>query len=378
VFEPLAWTAIAYLLTRAALLDDRRALVWSGVVGGLAFGAKYALVMWLIALLVGLIVTPERRLLARRELWLGIGVMIAIAVPSVIWQAVNGWPFVALVHAAADKNANPGVVAFIANQVLVQNPLLAPLWIAGLVVPFVWRDLARLRFVAIAYVVVTALTIVSHGKDYYIMSAYPPLYAIGGIALERVVRSGAVRVAYLGLAFALSAIIAPVAMPILPPADVPGYMQRVHLQPQKQEKDFAGTALPQGFADELGWHDFVREVGNAYRSIPAAEREHTAILVDNYGEAAALDIYGDAYGLPPALSGHNQYFLWGLRGQHPENVLRVQRRVERLRSYCADVHVLGTTESPFAMSFENGKSIAFCRGLKTPLATLWPLLENFS
>jgi hypothetical protein len=155
-------------------------------------------------------------------------------------------------------------------------------------------------------------------------------------------------------------------------------MQRLHITQQQQEKSFAGTALPQDFADELGWHDFVRQVGTAYASIPPDERANTAVLVDNYGEAAALDIYGAAYALPPALSGHNQYYIWGPGTRSPQHILRVQRHVERLRPHCGDVRVLGTTFSPYAMGYENGKAIAFCRDLKPSLPSLWPVLKNYS
>jgi hypothetical protein len=98
-------------------------------------------------------------------------------------------------------------------------------------------------------------------------------------------------------------------------------------------------------------------------------------LVDNYGEAAALDIYGAPYALPPALSGHNQYYLWGERGQDPENLIRVQSHPERLRPYCREMTVFRTTQSPYARDFENGKTIAFCRGLHPHLATIWPRLK---
>jgi 4-amino-4-deoxy-L-arabinose transferase-like glycosyltransferase len=378
VFEPLAWTAVAYGLARAALRDDRRALVWAGVVTGLALEAKYAIPSWLIALGIGLLLTPQRRLLARRELWLGFALAVVIALPSIAWQAANGWPFAELVRAAGDKNVSVPPLAFIANQIFVMNPLFAPVWIAGIAAPFAWRDLAPARFAALAFLAVAAIVIASHGKDYYLAAAYPPLFALGAVAFERIVRRAAVRTAYLAAAVAFSAVAAPIALPILPPPALIAYMQRLHLAPAQTEKSFAGTALPQEFADQLGWHDFVRQTGAAWSALPPEVRAHTSVLVDNYGEAAAIDVYGAQYGLPPALSGHNQYYLWGRRGQPATDLLRVQNRVERLRRYCADVRTLGTTSSPYAMAYENGKSIAYCRGLHPPLAQLWPNLKNYN
>ncbi len=322
--------------------------------------------------------TPQRRLFAQRELWIGVALALVIALPSLLWQAANHFPFAELVRAAGDKNVTVPPLPFLVNQVMVMNPLFAPLWLAGIAAPFLQRDLAPVRFLALAFVFVTALIVASHGKDYYLAAAYPPLLALGAVALDGVLRQAVARVLYLGAAVTLSAVAAPLALPVLAPPTLIAYMQRLHLSPSQSEKSFAGTALPQEFADQLGWHDFVRQVGTAFAVLPADVRARTSIVVNNYGEAAALDVYGAPYGLPPALSGHNQYYLWGQRGQTAENILRVDRNVERLKPYCDATRVFGTTFSPYAMAYENGKSITFCTRVHPPLRTLFPLLKNFS
>jgi 4-amino-4-deoxy-L-arabinose transferase-like glycosyltransferase len=372
VFEPLAWTFVAYALVRALVHDDRRILIWAGVAAGVAMEAKYAIPVWLLGLVVGLALTPERRVLRARELWLGVALAVVIALPSVLWQAANGFPFAALVHAAAEKNADVPPIAFALNQVFVFNPLFAPVWVAGLVAPFLSRELARLRFIPIAFAIVAIAIYAGHGKDYYLAPAYPSLIAVGAVALGRAIRSNAVTLGYGALAVALSLIVAPLALPILPIDDVVPYMQALHLAPQAQEKGAAGTPLPQSFADQFGWHDFVREVAAAYDKIPASQRAQTAILVDNYGEAGAIEIYGPAYGLPPPLSGHNQYGLWGMRGQHPRNVLRVHRDIEGVEAHCDRSVVLGTTFAKYDMQYENGKAILYCPNVHPPLETLFP------
>jgi hypothetical protein len=180
------------------------------------------------------------------------------------------------------------------------------------------------------------------------------------------------RIAYVALAVAFSAIAAPLALPILAPATLIAYERAIHLTPQAQERADAGATLPPLFADMLGWHAFVGEVARAWAQIPAADRASTSILVDNYGEAAALDVYGRGFGLPPALSGHNQYAFWALRGQTPRNILRVQDDPAALRPYCTEMRVLGTTSATYARGFEQGKAIAICYGLRAPLANDWP------
>lgn len=377
VFEPVAWTAIAYFVTRAILRDDKTALLWAGAIAGAALEAKYALVLWLVALMVGVLATPARRLVATPSLWIGSAMAAVIALPSLIWQAAHHWPFLELAHAAGEKNQHYAPQAFVFNQILVMNPLLAPLWIAGAAAPFFIETVKAARFLSVAFLAALALTILTQGKDYYPAAAYPSMFAVGAVAFERLMRWPWVRAGYLALATALSAAIAPLALPILPPSQIAGYITALHVRPQQQERSFAGTALPQVFADQLGWRDFTAEVGQAWRRIPPADRAHTAIKLDNYGEAGALDVLG-AGAFPPALSGHNQYFLWGLRGQQPTDLLVVQDHVERLRPYCNETVILGETHSPYAMAYENGKTIALCRNVHPSLESLWPELKNYN
>jgi 4-amino-4-deoxy-L-arabinose transferase-like glycosyltransferase len=370
VFELLAWTFVAYALTRALLLDDRRILIWAGIVTGVEFEAKYAIPIWLIGFAVGLACTPERTLLRRRELWIGVALAVVIGAPSVIWQAANGMPFIGLLHATGHKNAVTPPLAFALGQILAYGPLYAPIWIAGIVAPFVARSLRPMRFVAIAYVMCAVTIQAGHGKDYYLAPAVPTLVAIGAVALVRAVRNAYAQGAYVALATVSTLLIAPIALPVLPPAAIPGYAAALHIPIIKRERSEGGTALPQEFADQLGWHDFVAQVTTAWNQIPPERRAHTAIWVDNYGEAAALDVYG--VGLPPAISGHNQYGLWGLRGQTPTEILRVSYDMDGAPAHCVGARKLATTFSPFAMSYENGKVIFDCPQVHPAMPELFP------
>ena len=385
LFDPLLWTAVAYLLARAIRRGDDprdggRALIGAGLIVGLDLEIKYAMVFWAVGLAIGLLATPQRRLLLRPATWIALAAGALVALPSFVWQALHHFPFLELGAAAGDKNADVALGPFLANQVMVMNPALAPLWIAGLVGPFVLARLKDLRFVPIACLVVLVIVRAGHGKDYYLAPCYPVLFVLGAVMCAPLVTTVA-RKALAGLmvvaAVAVSAVVAPVTMPLLSPAMLPGYMARIGFAPQQQERSFVGTRLPQVFADQLGWHDFTRQVVDAWERIAPGDRARTGIKLDNYGEAAALDLYGRPAGLPPSLSGHNQYFMWGLRGQNPTNLLVVQRDVGALRPYCTSLEVLATTSSPFAMTYENGKKIALCRGLRQPLERLWPQIRHF-
>jgi hypothetical protein len=358
------------------LLDDRRAPLWAGVVAGLALEAKYALPLWFFALAVGLLLTQQRRILARGEVWLGFGIAALLASPSLIWQDTHGWPFAELVHNASRKDEPVPPLAFVLNQVLVYGPLFAPLWIGGIIAPFALAALRAVRFVSIASVITAVVTIASHGKDYYLAPAVPVLFVFGSVGLERTIRCARLRTVYVVVAVAGALPILPLALPIVAPQSLVAYERTMRIVPQQQERGDANAALPSTFADMLGWHDFVRQVGTAYDSLPPNQRRMTAILVENYGEAAALDLYGAPFGLPAARSFHNQYYFWGPGPDAGSvNILRVQDDLDALRPYCASVRLLGTTHTLIARAFEQGKIIAFCRGVHPQLSRLWPKLK---
>ena len=376
-FDPLAWTALAYMLVRFLRLGNPRDLLLAGLVAGLTLEIKYALLFWLAGLTLGLLATPERWIFKVRELYVGALLAAIVAAPSVVWQALHGFPFLELGAAAKAKNADVALLPFLGNQLIVMNPAFAPLWLGGLASPFVVRRLCDLRFVPIACTVVLAIVRIGHGKDYYLAPLYPTLFVIGGVALAPLWRRtwGRAAVGAFAVAgIAVSAIVAPVALPILRPDRIAPYMAAIGFAPQQQERSFAGTELPQQFADQLGWHDFAAQVSAAWAKIPAADQRATAIFAGNYGEAAALDLYA---ALPPVLSGHNQYYLWGLRGQNPANLLLFVDPEEDLTAFCTSTARLGTTYSRWAMAYENGKLIVLCRGLKHPLSEAWPRLKHF-
>jgi 4-amino-4-deoxy-L-arabinose transferase-like glycosyltransferase len=174
-FEPIAWTAFAYFLTRAVVREDRRALLWAGVVAGMAMEAKYGIAFWLVPLGIGVLLTPASRILAWPALWLGALIALLLAVPSLIWQALHGWPFLEVHanHLARGANFMGTPIRFEIIQLFAMNILLAPLWIAGVVAPFLWAPLKPARFLSVGLIGATVLVFATHDKDYYLFPVYP-------------------------------------------------------------------------------------------------------------------------------------------------------------------------------------------------------------
>jgi len=138
-----------------------------------------------------------------------------------------------------------------------------------------------------------------------------------------------------------------------------------------------GAPLTQIFSDELGWRALEKRVAQVYHSLPPEERAHSAILAVNYGEAAALEVYGREDGLPQVLCGQNQYFLWGDHGVEESVLIHVNGDPARWRRACESVEIAGTFGSPYVMPYENDRPIFICRGLRHPLSAIWTRLRRF-
>ncbi|HET9375668.1 MAG TPA: glycosyltransferase family 39 protein [Chthoniobacterales bacterium] len=375
--EPIAWTALAYLLTRALVQHSAWALLGAGAVAGVAMEAKYGIAIWTIALALGAAVSPIRRLLLWRPFWLAICLATVIAAPSLIWQQAHGWPFreVHARHLAEGTNFTGTPLQFERQQVWAMNILLAPLWISGIVIPFLRPSLKQARFLSIGFVAATALVFVTHGKDYYLFPAYPTMFAVGAAAWATLYRW--LQIVWLATATAIFVLAVPVALPILDPSALARYLTLTHLAPTPEEAAAVGAPLTQIFSDELGWRELEKQVATVYRSLSSDERAAVAILVTNYSEAAALNVYGGEDGLPPALCGQNQYFLWGTHGYRGSIIIHVNGDPGRWRRGCESVNVVGTFGVPYAMPYENGRPIFICRGLRRSLDEIWGRLKRF-
>ncbi|MBK7642268.1 MAG: glycosyltransferase family 39 protein [Planctomycetes bacterium] len=374
----LFWTVAALIVAR--ILENPRPRDWMvlGVVLGLGLLNKASMLWFGGALVLGLLLTPHRRLLAGRWPWIAAAIALAMLVPHVVWQVHNDWPTLEFMrHATQEKMVHTSFGEFWKQQLLVMGPAMLPVWIAGLV----WLCASsRWRIFAIVYLAVAALLVSSgSSRPNYLCVAYAPLFAAGGVALERFSARGwrtRLRPVAIGWLVLAGGAIVPLALPLLAPQTLIRYQQALHVKPKAQENTEEGK-LGQFFADMFGWEELAERVARVYRSLPEAERAQCGIYCTNYGEAGAIDRFGAQYGLPPALSGHNNYWLWGTHGCTGAVMIVVGGRPEDTHPYFQSSTLADTTDCEYAMPYENGAAIWICRGLEAPLEERWPALRHY-
>jgi hypothetical protein len=380
-FEPLFWMGCVYLLVRIINGGPPTIWLWVGVLLGLGLENKHSTAFFGAGILVGLLLTPERRHFAEKSIWLGGVIAFAIALPNILWQALHHWPTYELLSNIAHSNKNVALspAQFIAQQINFMNPATLPLWLGGLVWLFGSRAGRRYRAIGIIYLVTLAEFIILHGKSYYLAPAYPMLFAAGGVAIERVfaARYTWLKPILLATILMAGALFAPVIVPILPPDKLVAYMRAIHFEPPRTETSHTAI-LPQVFADQFGWEQMVGSVAHVYHHLRPEDEKRAAIFCENYGEAGAIDFFGLKLGLPPAISGHQNYFLWGPRDWTGEVILILDTNDDDERELFGSVEDLGqVASSPWAMPFERRRHIYLCRDLKISVREFWPRVKNW-
>jgi hypothetical protein len=376
-FEPLIWMGCLWCVLRAINSGETRYWLWFGMIAGVGFQTKYSIAFLLAGVIAGVVATPERRFLKSRHIWLGALAAFLIFLPNFLWLVQHSFPFLELMHniRMTNRDVARGPVAFVLDQALIMNPFLFPLWIGGLVWLLAGREGRRYRVLGIAYAVMLATFIILKGKNYYLAPVYPMLFAAGAVAFEKVTQQNWrwTRSAYIVLVVAAGAVLAPISVPLLSPEAYLRYQKFIGLEPPRAENQNNGP-LPQYFADEFGWEDMVREVARIYHSLPPEEQARTAIFGNGYGEAAAIDYFGAKYGLPKAISRHQNYWYWGPRDYTGDIMIVLRSDGRGDREHFKSVEVAGHVDHEYSRRDEH-YDIFLCRGLKRNLKDVWPQMK---
>jgi 4-amino-4-deoxy-L-arabinose transferase-like glycosyltransferase len=379
-FEPLFWMGCAYLLIRIIKTGDLKLWIWFGMLAGVGLENKYSMLILGAGMVVGLVLTPQRRALSSRWLWIGGALAFLIFLPNLLWNIQHHFPFLEL-HANIQRSGRDvplGPLAFFAQEILTLLPLTLPIWLAGLWFYFFSKPGKPFRALGWAWIFTAAVIMKLSPRIYYLYPAFPVLLAAGSVMWESWLdrrRYQWLKLAYPALMVVAGAVFAPLVIPVLPPQMYIRYTKALHLQPPRLETHRLGP-LPQLYADQFGWEEMTATVARVYNSLPPEVRAKTAIFGQNYGQAGAIDLFGPKYGLPPAISGHQTYFYWGPREYTGESMIVMQGQQQDLERRFASVERVASVYHPYSMPYEHF-DVFYCRGLKQPLKEIWLQVKNW-
>jgi len=373
--EPLWWALCAYFVIRIIKTGNTRLWIWFGVFTGIGFLNKPSMLFLAAAVVIGLLLTPQRRYLFDR--WAAIGALAAllIASPYVLWQIPYDWPTVEFL--AGMKRMVTSKISrleFLIGQVIYLHPLNFPIWLAGIAWFLFAKEGRPYRALGWVYIIVLLFLLTTTSKIYYLAPVYPMLLAAGAVAIERFVNGR--RLTWLKFALPIiliagGALFAPAVLPILPIEKADAFIQKSTAGLVKNAYEINNT-----FHDEFGWENQAKVVAQAFHGLSPKEQADCIIFASNFGRAGAVDFYGPALGLPPVSAIHQNYYFWGPPPQSGNLVIVVGVKLDDLKMFFGEIQQAATITCPEAVRYEQNVPVYICRKPIISLKDAWPALRS--
>jgi 4-amino-4-deoxy-L-arabinose transferase-like glycosyltransferase len=379
-FEPALWAGAALILARILNGGDPRLWLALGLVLGIGLLNKISMLWFGLGLAVGLVFTLERRWLVTPWPYLAATLCFVLFSPHIVWQLQHGLPTLEFMRNAAEqKMVSKSPLGFAAEQLLMMSPLAVPFWLAGLIYYFTSAG-SRHRLLGWIWISVFVLLAASgSARANYLGPAYTVLLPAGGVVFERLARRRSWRwlPATTASALAVSGVVlAPMAMPLLSPASYVAYERTLGISPPVEQQGDIGL-LPLHLAQRFGWADLIEAVQAAHATLSAEERTRAGVFGSSFGDTGAVNFFGRDAGLPPAIGGHNNYWLWGPRGLSGDVMIVIASSDSQVVEFFESVERVAGVDCRYCMPETRRLSVYVCRGLRRPLAEVWPRLKRY-
>ncbi len=364
---------LAYLVIRLLKSEDPRWWIPIGVVIGLGMMTKYTMAMTVAGLVGGVLLTNARRSLRSPWLWGGVALSLLIFLPNLIWQIQHDFislDFLSSIHARDVEIGRAD--SYLLDQLISSANIVAiPIWVAGLYFYFFREDGKRYRMLGWMYIILFLIYLFTRGRGYYLAPAYPMLIAAGAVFWERWSAASAPNKLISifkpnWTALGIGAVFAgALALPIAPINSAWwNVVSEVH----------------DTFTEEIGWPDMIRTVADVYAGLPEEEKTNAGILAAENDEAAALNLYGDKYGLPKAISGSDTFWLRGYGDPPLQTVIVVGFEQTYANMMFAQCETAGTITNPYGVEndLRDPPNIFVCRVPRLPWPELWKRIQRYS
>jgi hypothetical protein len=382
-FDQAASVIFLWLLIRIFKTGNQKIWIAAGITAGIAILFKQTLLFFLPALFVAMLLTKHRKSFLNGYFWAGVFCGLLVLTPQIIWEFKQHWPLLEYWSIYAQQRTyHASCREFILMQVLIYSPVVALVWLAGLLNFLLNKRISNFKVFGLFYIFLLLICFLGHVKAYATAAIYPVLFASGYIYMEDLPDKtwmNVIRRVYSVIIIAVLFLSLPHALPVFNVQNQAKYFQWFSFVNKHVRFDsFAQVELPEFMADRLGWEERVAAVADVYHALPFHQRQKTSIYADYYGFAGAIDVLGKKYGLPDSLCGHLSYHLWGYKNQRPENLIVVQVDGESLKEICEAVEIGGYIPFiPYAMPYDSGKPIFICKKMKLDIEKLWPLVKHY-
>ncbi|WP_293938845.1 ArnT family glycosyltransferase [Sphingobacterium sp. UBA5996] len=326
--DVLCWTAIYYLIIQYLNNRQPKWLFYIAIVFAFGFLNKYNIVFLILGLIPALALVPERKVFMERKLYGSLLLAIVIILPNLIWQYQNNFPvFAHFKELQATQLVNVNRWSFLRSQFLFFFGTF-PVLIFALYALVKYPIFKPYRLFFWSFFVTIGIFLFLRAKDYYAIGIYPVYFAFGAVYISSLLENKTGKIlkpVLIALTVVLFLPVYNIAFPNRNPAYIVDHPEKYRNYGMLTWEDGKEHALPQDFADMLGWKELAHKVDSIYRQMP--DPENTLVLCDNYGQAGAINYYSKL-GIK-AVSFNADYINWFDLSKKYTNLIRVKNYWER-------------------------------------------------
>jgi hypothetical protein len=368
-FAYLWWVLAAYFTIRLLKTGNPRWWLAIGAVLGLGLLTKYAVIFYIAGILLGMALSSSRKFFASKWFWAGVALAMVIFLHNLIWLFHHDFISYRFLQHIHTRDLGEGrAKGFLSYQFWVcANLFAAPVWLIGL---YSFACDRRYRMLAWMYVVPLLVFWIDKGRFYYLAEAYPILLSMGAVTCER----WAARIPMWARRTVEAIFFAGMVT-----SGAYFFAGWVPLASSGPLHNFA-LDHSEDLREEIGWPELVKTVAGIRDSLPAEQQASVGVLVGNYGEQGAIEMFGPAYHLPLPISGTNSAWLRGYPVQPPSTliVLGLPRGyVENNLTSCRLAGHNGNSEGVKNEESQYHPDIFICAGPRKPWPEFWKDFQNF-
>ena len=350
-FNQLSWVLAAYYTIRLVKTENTRYWIALGIVAGLGFLVKYAILFFYVALIFAFLLTPHRKWFKTQYPYIALSIATLIAFPNLFWQWNHNFPIIAHMKELAETQlVHVDPIGFLFSQLLFHMWGIL-IWLPGLIYLLISPQAKPYRVLGWTFLFVLGLLILLSGKSYYALGVYPMLMAAGGISTARLPKNS-FKIALAGGIFLMNLPIVPYGLPILPIEQLKAYVGAM-----KDDYGLVGPLtwedgkiyqLPQDYADMHGWEEIAQNVAKVYHSLSPEQKATCIIYGGSYSHTSVLNYYRHHYKYPEAISLNNSHLMWAPDKVDFDNQIFVDDVWRTKSKYFHEMEFIDSIKHPYA------------------------------
>ncbi|MFH4966201.1 glycosyltransferase family 39 protein [Gaetbulibacter sp. M235] len=363
VFSQLFWVLSFYQLTRFVKYLDKKSLWYLTLFCTLGFLAKYDSVFFLFGLSALLFFKKTRTALIAHKFWFNIIVFFLCISPNIIWQFCNDFPLLQMTNRLYETQLEKiSRLDILVNLVMAINPVVSLLIVFPALIYIIRRkDNHIVRILSVVIGLSFILLLFKNGKSYYFFPIILTILPFGAMFWEQIVIVKRKWMMYpITVLLILGTALIPFGMPVY---SFNRYLEKGYPYEKKDIKGGKyGVKFDEYYTKEK-WKITMQNLKSVFDSLPENEKQTCIIWGKHYGQAGAVNLFGNEYNLPKAFSFHGSFYSWTPKNKIPNTVIALSYRVgDFFKSYFDEVTLVKTIYNPYADNEEElYQKIYICR-----------------